>query len=143
VISGSVEYVFCEHFIEHLTEEQGRGFLRECHRVLRPGGRLRLSTPDLRRVVDEYLASRTVEWHDVGWRPLTPCRMVNESFRLWGHRFIYDAPELAAMLASVGFDEVSWVDWRESTVPELAGLERRPYHGELIVEAVKPAVSAS
>ena len=60
---------------------------------------LRLSTPDLRKVVDEYLGERLTEWADVGWNPSSPCALVNEGLSRWGHRFVYDGPELRSLLA--------------------------------------------
>ena len=45
--NNTIKYIFAEHFLEHLTREEGLFFLKECHRVLRKGGVLRLSTPNL------------------------------------------------------------------------------------------------
>jgi hypothetical protein len=42
---------------------------------------------------------------DVGWRPATPCQMVNEGLRLWGYQFLYDASELKRILEEAGFRE--------------------------------------
>jgi SAM-dependent methyltransferase len=42
--SGSFDLVVSFEMFEHL--EHGEDYLRECHRVLRPGGRLILSTPN-------------------------------------------------------------------------------------------------
>ena len=44
---ADVEAVYAEHFLEHLTVDQALDFLLECHRVLRDGGLLRLTTPNL------------------------------------------------------------------------------------------------
>lgn len=63
--------------------------------------------------------------------------MVNGAFRLWGHRFVYDEDELERILDDAGFRNVTPAAWRESTTPELRGLECRPFHGEIILEAVK------
>ena len=135
--ADSAELIFCEHFIEHLTRAQGLALLQECRRVLRPGGILRLSTPDLRKLIDEYLASRTTGWAEVGWQPLTPCRMLNEGLRLWGHLFVYDQAELLGLLDEAGFRELEAKTWRESAHPALRGIESRPFLGELIYEARK------
>jgi hypothetical protein len=70
--------------------------------MLRPGGVIRLSTPSLKKVVDEYLLGRTTEWRDVGLSSATPCRMVNEILRQDGHQFIYDADELKHVLEGAG-----------------------------------------
>jgi predicted SAM-dependent methyltransferase len=139
VRSGSVELIFCEHFIEHITLGQAEALLADCFRVLRPGGILRLSTPSLQKLIDEYLSGRTTEWSDVGWRPATPCRMVNEGLRSWGHQFVYDASELRSILEAGGFRNVTLAAWHESATPALRNLERRPYHGEIIYEATRLA----
>jgi len=137
VADGAVKFVFCEHFIEHISAEQGRAFLRECCRVLRPGGVMRVSTPDLNTLVQEYLAGRVGEWRDVDWSPATPCAMINEGLRLWGHQFVYDEAELVSALKAAGFSNVGRMPWHESGHVELRDLETRPYHRDLILEATK------
>ncbi|MBK7953705.1 MAG: methyltransferase domain-containing protein [Candidatus Accumulibacter sp.] len=132
---ASVDFIFNEHFLEHLSREQGVVFLRECRRVLKPGGVFRVSTPDLRWLVAQYVSGKLDEWADVGWMADTPCRLLNEGMRLWGHEFLYDLPELIQTLRGAGFGNTCSVAHRESSFPELAGLEGRPWHRELIVEA--------
>ena len=134
---ASVNRVFTEHFIEHIPRKRGLSVLRECARILKPNGVLRLSTPDLRVLVDQYLAGRTIEWSDQGWTPNSPCQMLNEGMRRWGHQFVWDEAELVAALSSVGFATVNRVAWRESEHSGLSGLECRTDHGDLIVEAVR------
>jgi predicted SAM-dependent methyltransferase len=132
---SSVDLIFNEHFLEHITREEGEQFLKECYRVLKPGGVLRVSTPDLRWAIAQYIGGKLDEWKDVGWLPETSCRLMNEGMRSWGHQFLYDLPELMLTLHSVGFMDVTQVRHRESSRPELMGLECRPWHQELIVEA--------
>lgn len=47
LMDATVDGIECHHVIEHLTPEDGVRALRECWRVLTPGGRLELSCPDL------------------------------------------------------------------------------------------------
>ena len=137
VRDDSIKYIFCEHFIEHITYEEARALLVDCRRVMQSGGILRLSTPNLDKLLSEYTSNRTSEWHDVNWYPTTPCRMINEGFRLWGHQFVYNDSELKSLLLEAGFRQVIQVSWRDSETPELKNLESRPFHGEIICEAIK------
>lgn len=138
VADASVDVIFTEHFIEHISHEAALRFLSDCFRVLKPGGTLRVSTPDLQKLVVEYSAERLNEWQDVGWSPTTPCRLLNEGMRSWGHLFIFDEDELRADLAANGFEEISREGRHSSAHVELRGLERRPDHGDLILEARRP-----
>ena len=134
---NSALYIFNEHFIEHLTLEEAYHFLRECYRTLIPKGVLRITTPDLKYLVDCYLSKQTSTWEDVGWTPKTPCQMVNEGITLWGHKFLYDQEELESLLRSAGFSNIAIRSWRRSDHFHLCNLECRPYHNEIIVESTK------
>src|SRR2546430_27553 len=98
VQAGTVRFIFYEHFIEHITQPEAAALLGECYRVLVPGGVLRISTPSLRKLIDEYLLNRITEWINVNWHPATPCQLMNEGMRSWGHQFLYDAAELKTLL---------------------------------------------
>lgn len=132
---STADFIYCEHLIEHLTRTEGLNFLRECRRVLSNHGVLRLSTPDLRWLVAQYLAGNLGEWRDVGWEPESSCRLLNEGMRSWGHYFLYDEDELREALRQSGFSAIVAARHHESEHPLLAGLECRPWHRELIFEA--------
>ncbi|HBB75181.1 MAG TPA: hypothetical protein DC048_12130 [Planctomycetaceae bacterium] len=131
----SVDFIYSEHFIEHLTLAQGQALLRECRRVLTPTGVLRLSTPELRTLVEKYLTAAVDEWADMGWKPSTPCDLLNEGLRLWGHQYVYDHYKLTSVLLTCGFAKVARCEWGSSTHKALRDLETRPNHGDCIVEA--------
>jgi predicted SAM-dependent methyltransferase len=132
----SVDYIFSEHFIEHLKQKEGIYFLADCYRVLKPGGVIRISTPSLKSLVNDYRV-RKIDRFMGTWEPKTPCQMMNEAFRLWGHEFLYDIEELTKALYDTGFSEVEKRDWGKSKVEPLNGLEFRPWRNDLIVEAAK------
>lgn len=50
----TVEVIYNSQFIEHLTQEEAANFLKECFRVLKKDGILRIVTPDLENIVNEY-----------------------------------------------------------------------------------------
>lgn len=43
---GMFDGVLCSHVIEHFDCQQGVAIMRECHRILKPGGVLLVSVPD-------------------------------------------------------------------------------------------------
>jgi predicted SAM-dependent methyltransferase len=45
--SDTFDFIFSEHMIEHVSHDDGAKMLAECHRVLKPGGHIRITTPDL------------------------------------------------------------------------------------------------
>jgi predicted SAM-dependent methyltransferase len=137
IADNGIDFIYSEHFIEHIERSDALRLLRECHRVLRPHGVLRLSTPDLRVLVEEYRADRLTKWTDVDWNPSTACALLNEGMREWGHRYVYDDTELIAQLRDAGFATAKRAKWRHSEHEALANLELRPDHDELIFEAMK------
>jgi predicted SAM-dependent methyltransferase len=51
----SVDVVYHSNILEHLKKDTALSFLKECHRVLKPGGTIRIATPDLERLCKDYL----------------------------------------------------------------------------------------
>jgi len=49
------DVVYHSHVLEHFQRPAAAGFLRECHRVLKSGGILRVAVPDLEQIAGEYL----------------------------------------------------------------------------------------
>ena len=47
--------VYHSHVLEHLPRHKAPAFLRECHRVLKPGGIIRVVVPNLERSAELYL----------------------------------------------------------------------------------------
>jgi len=54
---GSFDVLYHSHTLEHLDHDLAAGFLKECHRVLKPNGILRVVVPDLERLICEYWES--------------------------------------------------------------------------------------
>lgn len=125
---AGVELIFAEHFLEHLTLAEGLRFLRECRRVLRDDGVVRLSTPNLDWVWSTHYkppAELTLD------EQLTGCLEINRAFHGWGHRFLYNFRTLELALRAAGFAEVARRDYGESDIAALRGLERHERHADL------------
>jgi predicted SAM-dependent methyltransferase len=49
------DVVYHSHILEHFKRQRAGAFLRECYRVLKRGGVLRVAVPDLERIARDYL----------------------------------------------------------------------------------------
>lgn len=127
--NASFDLIFSEHFIEHLTWDEGLALAKECRRILRPvTGRLQFSCPDLRIVAERYLSGTLGVWGGPGgWNPETPAVMINQSFHAWGHQYLYDEPEMRRLLSLAGFTNIE-------RRPRFAECLRADF-GDLYVEA--------
>lgn len=129
----ALTHVFAEHFIEHLTIEQAIEFLLAAGTAMAPGGRLRLSTPNLAWVVATHFSLEP----DSTQQRLDETLHINRAFYGWGHRFLWSLEMLAVVLDGVGFEEVEAFDYGESHDPVLENLER---HGKYTVHDGHPSV---
>jgi len=50
-----VKYIYISHFLEHLSKKDAEYFLKECYRVMRKGGVIRIIVPDLQAGVKNYI----------------------------------------------------------------------------------------
>lgn len=125
---SEVEFIFAEHFLEHLTLAEGLAFLRECRRVLRDDGVLRLSTPNLEWVwLTHYKPPSELSIEE----QLVGCLEINRAFHGWGHRFLYNARTLELALQAAGFANVALREYGQSEVEALRGLERHERHADV------------
>ena len=136
---ASCSHIYHEHLLEHLSVDRAVLFLRECVRLLAPGGIMRVAMPSLAYVVGKY-SSET--WHDQDWLTWpqyqfirTRAEMINVAFRWWDHRWLYDREELARRLCDAGFASFRCFDFGKSEDPQLINLETRK-DSKLICEAV-------
>ncbi len=51
----SFQWIFCEHFVEHIEPYDFYLQAKECYRLLKPGGTMRISTPNLSLYMQGYL----------------------------------------------------------------------------------------
>ena len=162
--AASYEAVYASHLLEHLYLDDALRLLRECFRVLRPGGVLRLVVPDLRAIVREYNGEQpfhnSAEYQSTPAADLMNRRLLfrgpspprgNVFMRVYAalkdfqtHKWMYDADSLVAHVRSAGFAEAAERGLHESRIPDIDRIEHpgRVLQGEgICVEAVKPAAA--
>ena len=132
---GSFQYVFSEHMIQAVPWEGGLAMLKECYRVLAPGGKLRIVSPNLAKFVQllrenpDADAKRFMEakmrFH--GWpeRPVTGAYIFNRQVRDWGHQFLYDPATLRKSFELAGFRQITEYRVDEKTDPVFRQVEIR------------------
>jgi predicted SAM-dependent methyltransferase len=135
--SNTFDYVFTEHLIEHMSWRDGLHMLRECRRVLKPGGTVRIATPDLEVLLALYghnrspLQARYIKWMTDrslhGIAVYKASFVINNAFRSWGHQFLYDAELMGLAMRQSGFTNIQRCAIGESVDENLTGIES---HGE-------------
>jgi predicted SAM-dependent methyltransferase len=132
--TGTVDAIFHEHLLEHLTLQQGFQLTRECHRALKPGGVLRVAVPNAGACLRSYAGIDDPAWAQS--RP-TPMLAVQALFYEHGHHAMYDEQLLAEVLAAAGFVEAAAHEFGDSRLDPPPDTEVRR-DGTLYVEGVKP-----
>ena len=133
---GTVDAVFHEHLLEHLTLADGFALTTEIFRMLRLGGVIRAGVPDAERYIRSYAANG--EELD-RLRPGRPTKLlaVQEVFLRHGHRAAYDFETLRLVLSAVGFVDVRLCEFGETDLPQAPDSEHRREES-IYVEATKP-----
>lgn len=52
---NSFTVVYHSHVLEHFPKDKAREFIKECYRVLKPGGIIRVAIPDLEQIARNYI----------------------------------------------------------------------------------------
>ena len=129
---ASLDYVFSEHFIEHITPEGAEVCLGEIYRCLKPGGVCRIATPDLQKYLglfeDTLSPAQNQFLKDFAKTHkldrISPCVALNYEAYHWGHSFLYTREELVSALDRAGFEKVISVALGKSEHDALRDIEQ-------------------
>ena len=138
---SSMDYIYSEHIFEHISHRDGSKFLKEAYRVLKPGGRIRIATPNMAFLFQLYgqpedecskrYIKNSVDIYIKEQMPYARAVVINNFFYNWGHQFIYDFETLEHTLNLAGFQNTSQFQPQESNDPNLKNIEA---HGRIIGE---------
>jgi len=139
----SVDLVYASHLLEHFWPREAGVAVREWHRVLRPGGTLRLAIPDFAAITSRYAATNDLP----ELRGLLYGSRVYPDYPEDAHHSCWDRETLTDLLETAGFVEAQSYDWRQTEHAAIidcasAYLPRgdfaRGQHMSLNMEARKP-----
>jgi predicted SAM-dependent methyltransferase len=111
--TGSTNAIFLEEVIEHISKDQGIELFKECHRILKPGGCIRIITPNIAHFARQVLDSGDV-------------RDINDLFYGHGHKYIYSSEELRSILANFGLTSINISQFQDPN-SKLGYLDSHPY----------------
>jgi predicted SAM-dependent methyltransferase len=133
---GSFHYVFSEHMIEHVPFEGGLAMLKECYRVLAPGGKVRTITPDLSKFIQlmtegvkndetQRFVDAKLRFHSWPVTSVPGAYILNRQVRDFGHQFLYDKATLRKSLELAGFSKITEYSVGEASDPVFQQVEDR------------------
>ena len=145
---SSVEVIFSSHFIEHLTFEEGLNFIKECYRVLKPNGILRIVCPDIMIWIDKVHTAKDVEFfetyknaidadywensvYNVKDKIKTNTQVLNSMIYNWGHKWMWDFESLKTELESVVFGSIERMEHLKSNIHIIENIETRLSNDEI------------
>ncbi len=144
--TGSIETALSQHVIEHLwLEKEVLPLFRELRRVVRSGGRLYLSCPDMGKICRAYCEGRLGELiagrrrRVPQWRALIgpESRFVNELFHQGGeHHNLFDFELLSWALKTTGWETVTEISEADLLAAEPTVWPREDGEQALYVVAV-------
>ncbi len=127
---NTIDCVVSSHFLEHLSQRDGRRLVEEIYRVLKPGGRVRLSVPDLDYALSLYARGEKE-------RMLRNYFFVDQHGSYYArHKYMYDFDILKTVLAEKGFTQIAKCAFQQGKLPDIRLLDIHP-EDSLIVEAIK------
>jgi len=159
VLDETYNGVYNEHFIEHLTKDEGINFLKEMLRVMKPGGVIRTIWPPMEfvewlrqeddldshpwvqhyyqfYVVKHKFAPKGTEWMRIQDQCAEGIMWQNGE-----HKHIWSKKELIDTMKEIGYYNVKEMKYQQSIQPAFNNIDTpgdvRSFHSA-VVEAMKP-----
>lgn len=127
--SESADFVYSSHFLEHLYPKDARNLLTDCYRVLKRGGCIRISVPDLEYAIRLYDKGETEKMLDHYF-------FIDDRSYYAQHKYMYDFRLLSSILKNIGFQTIQKSYYRKGNFPDIAILDNREEES-LFIEAYR------
>jgi SAM-dependent methyltransferase len=139
---GSVELIHCSHTLEHITKAEAKNLLRDCYRMLVPGGIITLCVPDMDIFIDCHLSGDWSAHPDHLHRDLNYCAAGDEfpGDHPWRHKYMWCWESLAYVLEALGYVQIERHSHSDGRHAHLFPGAYNPDYAtcSLYVDAVKP-----
>lgn len=126
---GSVDLIEAHHLLEHLTHDDARAALAEWRRVLRPGGTVVLTLPDLDQVVALWQRSDHHTRYLREQSPIVAMLYGSQEHPGMFHHWGYTQQRLAEELCEAGFAPQPFIAGPYpvvKTTPSMVAIAERP-----------------
>lgn len=144
---NTAEAVYSSHMLEHLYLDDARALLRECFRVLRPGGLIRFAVPDGEQWARDLLAAgddpggvAAMKYQEMlrahpNSKPAGRAKVAFVAGSNW-HKWQPTRGLMRELFREAGFVEFTEQTFRSGRFPDLAQVELR--EDSMFFEATKP-----
>jgi predicted SAM-dependent methyltransferase len=141
----SMEAIYASHLLEHLYLNEACKLLSECHRIIKPGGVLRIVVPDLKFIVEDYYSARPEHKNTGKHAPECAADTLNKKllmrdqnspsgnifYRIYtvfkdfhSHKWSYDAESLIWYFEQAGFKDVYEMMVYKSRIMQIEHIEK-------------------
>ncbi len=109
----SVDEIYTSHTLEHFEFKKIIFILKECERILKPGGKLKVCVPNAKLYIDSYMQGKIFDkkkyWYEPGVTNTgSLIDQLNYIAYLNGqHKFLFDEENLINIIKKSGFKKVS------------------------------------
>ena len=142
---NSVQVIFTSHMLEHITYEDARFVIRECHRCLYKGGVMRVIVPDLYAISKRYVESMTNNPNSKHGHIFLKDLGVLDDYkglrRILGHArhlYMYDECSLRQLFEEAGFKGIERMSYGQSRITDIWLVEEKGRHEMAIcLEGIK------
>jgi predicted SAM-dependent methyltransferase len=135
--NNSVDFIYSSHFLEHFQTHEIKSILKECYRVLKPGGKISTCVPDASIYIKAYINNDDMDTNT--WLRYKPAVEINSkidyinyiAYMNGEHKHMYDLENLIAIHRISGFANSTSREFDEKI-----DMEMRDYQS-IYVEATK------
>ena len=115
--------IFAEHVVEHTDSREVFGFFKECYRILKHGGRIRICVPSIDKIY-KFANEEYLNWlGQSGFGKSCKRSAVENMMVNHGHKTVWSYETLTAALYGAGFNNLKCCSARLSDDPDFNDIE--------------------